>query len=303
MSSEPRRSQTHHHTREDVAPYDSSKSQSPVGLRGRSSSKSTTKETTTTTTTTVTKKITYSGPLFSCYVPFGHPPAASSTNVAAAAFSAFTQIFKNQQSQIDESPFLRDFPLFNISQSLTYFGRKTADTRDAFGFVHGDRLVYQRGPRRYAVTTVVGARGGRLWVLDDDLDFPRALSETSYEAIQAVHDFAQHEPRRNLKPATIPQELTQEVLNFLRQAPDLYLKIGESTVFLCPTYILTGAGSVGWVGEDSIKVTGGGVQGIVTNATASVVVPAHITADSIRNPRLAPEDIPPPATAADTGDE
>jgi hypothetical protein len=158
--------------------------------------------------------------------------------------------------------------------------------------------VYQKGPRRAMVTTVVGSRGGKIWVLDDDLDFPRALAEASFEDIQASNDFAQFEPRRNLRPAVAPPELTSEVLNFLRQAPELYLTLAndnKTTVFLSPTYILSGSGSVGWVGEDSVVLSGGGVDGIVVNATASVVVPAHVTASSVRvmTQQIAPEDIAP----------
>lgn len=308
MSAEPRRSQTRHTHGNNGSPYQQqprdassprgAKEASPPSNRGRRSTSKATAQPATAPTTGSTasfaSKVVYNGPLFAGYIPFAATPPPAT--LATLTLSAFSQLFKSQQQLIDASPLLRDFPLLNISQTLTFFSRKTRDTREAFGFYHGDRLVYQKGVRRAMVTTVVGARGGKLWVLDDDLDFPRALPENGIEALQAAYDFATFEPRKNLRPAAIPAELTPEVLNFLRQAPELFLTLANdasTTVFLSPTYNTAGLGTVGWVGEDLVTVSGGGVDGLAANATASIVVPAHVATTSIRvaAQQVAPEEV------------
>lgn len=149
----------------------------------------------------------------------------------------------------------RSFP-FSTRMGVVFFAVRDRDLFQ-WGVKHAQRLRYTRGFFRDTCTTVIGARNGRLWVMDDDESHPRELDEDNQFALQEQYGFivVRGTGRDELAPAPVPETWSREVVNFLRTAPDLKLSFGEelrSVLYVSP--IVAPNGAVGWANGGAVSV-------------------------------------------------
>lgn len=104
---------------------------------------------------------------------------------------------------------IRDFPFFTQTAEVQFFSTHPTLCEDVFGAAHGDRLSFFAGAWAGRCATVIGARGGLLWVLLDGEDVARVLpipppsssyhsAHTAATAAGAVSSLGTAEPIANV---------------------------------------------------------------------------------------------------------
>jgi hypothetical protein len=172
------------------------------------------------------------------------------------------------RDEVDRKRSRRDF-LFASSGGAVYFSRQRQFCEATFGFASNQVLQYNAGVFKGQRTTVVGERGGRLWVIDDEAAVATPLQGGSKAALSEQYEFS-IVGSQPLEAAPAIPDLTEERLTFLTTAPDLILTVegAAAAVHLTPAYLPGHGDAIGWSGEALTTV-----QGLSSTVIASVVVP------------------------------
>lgn len=237
------------------------------------------------------------------HVPFAHEPRREAGSVLSTIRGWFGQRAAEADADVSALHVVRrDFP-FASAAGPVFFSRREEDLR-RFRAAHGQRLVYGRGPLRGTLTTVVGARGGRLFVYDDhdNLDFATPLDGADAATLARRYRFSvADDAGAVLEPAALP-ELTDEERWFLQTAPDITAAIeggpdgnangedgacaGSGAAVLSPVVVPQGPdGSgprmLGWTGERSVRVRGAGLPSCGQRASmvVSLLVPPSVSGE------------------------
>ena len=179
-------------------------------------------------------------------------------------------------SRQDSHAPLRNFSWATAGGVVYFSAGKTELQR--FGFQHGDRLTYgEIHPMRGSMTTVIGVRGGRLYV-DDDEGNPKhnasPLRGSNYDEIQAHYGFTVGERADTLDAMPLDVKWGEAATAFLQNAPDLVVKVGETpaAIHLTPFATERDGGLIGWTGEGTTDVLGGGVRGVPADVVSAFII-------------------------------
>lgn len=89
--------------------------------------------------------------------------------------------------QLRAGDILRDLPFLTQSSDVGYFSTHSSLCLEVFGFDHGEVLQFHAGAYVGCIATVVGSRGGQLWVLLEDEDCACSLATPPSDG-EAVED-------------------------------------------------------------------------------------------------------------------
>lgn len=170
----------------------------------------------------------------------------------------------------------RDFP-FMTAAGPQYFCTDKKIAQQKFGVSHNDRLYYTAGPLARTYCSVVGIRGGLLWVVNDvtkkgyDGEAEVPLARPDFAESSSLFDFGYATPLVGINSAEDLEEagiefhvrggtmnrteavddFPQPLIDFLKYAPDLTLKLpnttadGSDNTLIVPP-LLTPTGEIGW---------------------------------------------------------
>lgn len=181
---------------------------------------------------------------------------------------------------------VRDFP-FMTAAGPQFFATDKKATIKMYGVSHGDRLYYKLGPLAGTYCSVIGVRGGMLWVLND-------ISKKDYEGslIVARPDFIEKDitgafdggfasPLYNIHNAedlrragiefvvrggmlnqtNATDDFPSPLVDFLKYAPDMSLKLTETGDKLVIPPLVTATGEIGWSSAGAFEsFSAGGVE-------------------------------------------
>lgn len=192
----------------------------------------------------------------------------------------------------------RDFP-FMTAAGPQFFATDKKASIAVFGVSHGDRLYYKLGPLAGTHCSVIGVRGGMLWVVND-------VSKKDYDGdmIVARPDFIENDlsgafdggfatPLYNisngsdlrragiefvvrsgsLNQTDMADEFPAPLVDFLKFAPDMSIKLTESGDTLVIPPLVTPTGEIGWSSAGAFEgFTGeGSVEATEARALVSIV--------------------------------
>lgn len=140
-----------------------------------------------------------------------------------------------------------DFPYLTVKSELRFFSTRSALCQDIFGFAHGNRIRLGKGRWQGANATVVGARGGQLWIaldgspgcipftLPDSYLTPTTRLEDAFTTCYEITRVSEAEgpaafasdPRHHAA-IKASQQLSKEHAQFLQLSPDLFAQLVET---------------------------------------------------------------------------
>lgn len=199
-------------------------------------------------------------------------PAALRTKPAKKKAGVLTKIVSSLIGGKERAPQLvRDFP-FMTAAGPQFFATDKKATIKKYGVSHGDRLYYKLGPLAGTYCSVIGVRGGMLWVVND-------ISKKDYEGslIVARPDFIEKDlsgafdggfatPLYNiynaedlrragiefvvrggmLNQTVATDDFPAPLVDFLKYAPDMSLNLNETGDKLIIPPLVTATGEIGW---------------------------------------------------------
>eukprot|EP00742_Colponemidia_sp_Colp-10_P025236 GILJ01030493.1.p1 GENE.GILJ01030493.1~~GILJ01030493.1.p1 ORF type:complete len:206 (-),score=37.82 GILJ01030493.1:163-780(-) len=175
-----------------------------------------------------------------------------------------------------------------------YFCIDAKVLRSKFDVSHNDRLFYKVGPLAQTYCSVIGVRGGQLWVVNDiskkgvESSRPDFIENdttglfdngfaTPLYGIENAKDLETAGIEFQVKGGTLSRtaavaEFPSPLVDFLRFAPDMTLTIPENGKKLTIPPVITQSGEIGWSSAGSFDhFTAGGVT-VATEARAIVSV-------------------------------
>ena len=154
----------------------------------------------------------------------------SSGGAIGRALRGLTGLFKSPSTE-------RNFA-FDTEAGVAFFVTNSAALQ-TFGYRHGDRLRYGEGVLAGKSCTVIGLRGGALWVANDLIEgdsvasglFAVPLSGITRAELDDCYRFTKMISLTEVRQSDAAKEFlsvtSRRVLNFLQFAPDLEIEVAE----------------------------------------------------------------------------
>lgn len=188
---------------------------------------------------------------------------------------------------------VREFP-FMTTAGPQYFCIDSKTLRAKFDVSHNDRLYYKNGPLAQTYCSVIGIRGGLLWVVNDVSkkstesqrpDFIENDTTGSFDngyatplvGIENAKDLEEAGIEFQVKGGTLSRtdavaEYPSTLVDFLRFAPDMTLTIPETGNKLKIPPVLTHTGEIGWSTVGAFEHFKAGGIVVPTEARALVTI-------------------------------
>nr|CCC94975.1 unnamed protein product [Trypanosoma congolense IL3000] len=163
--------------------------------------------------------------------PWREPLAFVSRVVSAVG----EKLSPSPRKELKYGDVLRDVPFHIHDRVVAYFSSHPTLCIEAFGVSHGQCLRFTHGPWARSVAVVIGARGGKLWVLDKEGPVAaRPLFTVEQHDWEKIDDDGEllKKLRDGIAVARDNAELDYDgdQREFLQKAPDLFVEVVDDDV-------------------------------------------------------------------------